>query len=86
MPLEEQARRHDVDLILIVRLAEKPELQTILQMLGMLLLHHSSLPAFGWVWTILGILAFGSMMRNPLRYLLAKMRGDAPELPKELRE
>ena len=40
----------------------------------------------GWVWTILGILAFGSMMRNPLRYLFAKMRGDAPEQPKELRE
>jgi len=31
------------------------------------------------------VLAFVSMMRNPLRYLWAKLRGQNPELPPELR-
>ncbi|SMY07717.1 DUF2484 family protein [Flavimaricola marinus] len=41
--------------------------------------------AHGWVWVVVGLLAFGSMMRNPLRYLVAKARGQEPELPEELR-
>ena len=39
----------------------------------------------GWIWTILGLLAFASMMRNPLRYLIARARGTRPDLPPELR-
>ena len=39
----------------------------------------------GWVWVAVGLAAFASMMRNPLRYLIARARGQHPELPKELR-
>lgn len=39
----------------------------------------------GWVWTVVGLLAFASMMRNPIRYLIARARGERPELPPELR-
>jgi hypothetical protein len=35
----------------------------------------------GWVWVVLGLLAFGSMMRNPLKYFWAKARGREPNLP-----
>ncbi|MEM8979297.1 MAG: DUF2484 family protein [Pseudomonadota bacterium] len=36
-----------------------------------------------WI-TMIGLFAFVSMFRNPLRYLWAKARGLNPELPKEL--
>ena len=39
----------------------------------------------GWLWVVLALAAFASMMRNPLRYLLARARGQRPELPPELR-
>ena len=39
----------------------------------------------GWVWVAVGLAAFGSMMRNPLRYLIARARGQEPELPPEIR-
>jgi hypothetical protein len=39
----------------------------------------------GWVWTAVAALAFASMFRNPLRYMLARARGQRPELPPELR-
>ena len=42
--------------------------------------------AHGWVWVVLALLAFASMMRNPLRYLIARARGQTPELPEELRQ
>lgn len=35
----------------------------------------------GWVYALLGLAAFLSMFRNPLRYLLARLRGQNPELP-----
>ena len=35
---------------------------------------------------IAALLAFLSVMRNPLRYLLARARGQTPELPPELRQ
>lgn len=45
-----------------------------------------------WVWLsvtwwagALALAAFISMFRNPLRYLWAKMRGQNPQLPPELR-
>lgn len=41
--------------------------------------------AHGWLWVGLATLAFVSMMRNPLRYLIARARGRHPELPQELR-
>lgn len=40
----------------------------------------------GWVWTVIGLLAFASMMRNPLRYLWARARGQTPSVPPELQE
>ena len=36
----------------------------------------------GWLWVVLGLLAFLSMFRNPLRYIWKKMRGQSPVLPK----
>ena len=41
--------------------------------------------AHGWIWVVPALMAFASMMRNPLRYLLARARGQTPELPEELR-
>lgn len=41
--------------------------------------------AHGWVWVLIGLLAFASMMRNPLRYLIRRARGERPELPPEMR-
>lgn len=41
--------------------------------------------AHGWLWVLLGLAAFGSMMRNPLRYLIARARGQEPELPPQVR-
>jgi len=35
----------------------------------------------GWLWTGLGLLAFLSMFRRPLLYLIAKARGQNPERP-----
>ncbi len=40
----------------------------------------------GWWVSALALAAFGSMFRNPLRYLWARARGQRPELPPELRE
>lgn len=36
----------------------------------------------GWIVALLAVLAFVSMFRNPLRYLLARLRGHKPELPR----
>lgn len=35
----------------------------------------------GWVWAVIGLAAFFSMFRRPLGYLIARARGQAPELP-----
>ena len=40
--------------------------------------------AHGWLWLALGLAAFGSMFRNPLRYLFRRALGQRPELPPEL--
>jgi len=37
---------------------------------------------WGWVLAAVATAAFVSMFRNPLRYLLAKLRGQQPEIPK----
>ena len=39
----------------------------------------------GWIFAILGLLAFLSMFRNPLKYLWKKARGGKPDLPEEIR-
>ncbi|WP_146587479.1 DUF2484 family protein [Puniceibacterium confluentis] len=36
----------------------------------------------GPVWSLLGLVAFGSLFRNPLRYFWAKARGRNPEVPR----
>jgi hypothetical protein len=36
----------------------------------------------GWVPGVLTLLAFISMFRNPLRYLVARLRGQDPEIPR----
>jgi hypothetical protein len=53
---------------------------------GIMLLAAPLLLAFigyqhGWFWFVLGMLAFLSMFRNPLRYLWKKSRGEYVELP-----
>jgi hypothetical protein len=40
--------------------------------------------AHGWVWLALGVLAFVSMFRNPLRYFARRALGRPAPLPKEL--
>ncbi|MEL6167892.1 MAG: DUF2484 family protein [Pseudomonadota bacterium] len=40
----------------------------------------------GWLWTLIGLFAFVSMFRNPLRYFAKKALGIPVELPKELRD
>ncbi len=35
----------------------------------------------GWIWVALGSFAFVSMFRNPLRYLMQRLRGERPEIP-----
>ena len=40
----------------------------------------------GWVWALPCVLAFLSVMRNPLKYLMKRATGQAVELPKELRK
>lgn len=35
----------------------------------------------GWIPMLLALAAFVSMFRNPLRYILARLRGQNPELP-----
>ncbi len=37
---------------------------------------------FGWVLAGLALAGFVSMFRNPLRYLVAKLRGQNPEVPR----
>jgi len=37
---------------------------------------------FGWIWSGVAALAFVSMFRNPLRYMIARARGQNPEIPK----
>ena len=39
----------------------------------------------GAIYAVLGLLAFLSMFRNPLRYVVQKALGQNPELPPELR-
>ncbi len=34
-----------------------------------------------WVVAALAVLAFVSMFRNPLRYIIARLRGQKPEIP-----
>lgn len=36
----------------------------------------------GWVPAALALAAFISMFRNPLRYILAKLRGQNPQVPR----
>jgi len=36
---------------------------------------------YGWVYSLLGFAAFISMFRNPLRYIVARLRGAHPEIP-----
>lgn len=36
----------------------------------------------GWIASLVAVLAFVSMFRNPLRYLFARVRGQKPELPR----
>ena len=38
----------------------------------------------GWVWLALGLFAFVSMFRNPLRYFVRRALGRPVPLPKEL--
>ncbi len=38
--------------------------------------------AHGWVFGVLGLLAFVSMFRNPLIYIYKRARGEKPEIPK----
>lgn len=38
----------------------------------------------GWVWLAVGLFAFISMFRNPLRYFLLRALGRSAPLPKEL--
>jgi hypothetical protein len=42
--------------------------------------------AHGWVWLVVGLLAFLSMFRNPLLYFLRRALGRPAPLPKELDE
>lgn len=35
----------------------------------------------GWIPAVLGLAAFVSMFRNPLRFILAKLRGENPQVP-----
>jgi hypothetical protein len=37
---------------------------------------------FGWGLSIVSLLAFASMFRNPLKYIFARARGQNPEIPK----
>lgn len=36
----------------------------------------------GWIFAALGLFAFVSMFRNPLRYVYRRARGERPDLPK----
>jgi Protein of unknown function (DUF2484) len=40
--------------------------------------------AHGWLWLAIGLFAFLSMFRNPLRYFLRRAMGKPAPLPKEL--
>ena len=42
--------------------------------------------AHGWVWAAIGLFAFVSMFRNPLRYFVNRALGRPTELPPELRD
>lgn len=37
---------------------------------------------FGWIWAVVGLAAFVSMFRNPLKYFWARARGEKPEVPR----
>lgn len=41
---------------------------------------------YGWWFGVIGLFAFVSMFRNPLKYFLAKARGQEPALPDELKK
>jgi len=36
----------------------------------------------GWHWTVIGLMAFVSMFRRPLHYLIARLLGKRPQLPR----
>ena len=38
----------------------------------------------GW-WVVVGLLALGSVFRNPLIYFYKRARGEHPEIPREFR-
>ena len=40
--------------------------------------------AHGWLWLLIGLVAFLSMFRNPLRYFVRRALGLPAPLPKEL--
>jgi hypothetical protein len=42
--------------------------------------------AHGWGWAAVGLLAFLSMFRNPLRYFVLRALGRPVELPPDLRD
>ncbi|OYW61121.1 MAG: UDP-N-acetylmuramate--alanine ligase [Rhodobacterales bacterium 32-66-7] len=42
--------------------------------------------AHGWIWLALGLFAFLSMFRNPLRYFLRRALGRPAPLPPELKQ
>jgi len=42
--------------------------------------------AHGWIWTAIGLFAFVSMFRNPLRYFLNRALRRPVEIPPELRD
>lgn len=40
----------------------------------------------GWIWLAIGLFAFVSMFRNPLRYFLFRALGRSAPLPKDLQK
>ena len=38
--------------------------------------------AHGWIWLAVAIFAFVSMFRNPLIYLMRRLHGETPEVPR----
>lgn len=41
---------------------------------------------YGWVWVVVGLMAFGSMFRSPIRYFYRRARGLPVDLPPEFRK
>lgn len=41
---------------------------------------------YGWVWVVVGLMAFGSMFRSPIRHFYRRARGLPVDLPPEFRK